>query len=339
VWSTPPATSPSSPVGKRHTVRRALSCPKRWMMFVVVGFLTGLLAEASPVSADVDSDGVDSAVQAVSYSTGKSGSRLKWISQRPDSVKAKTSVVAAQYAAPAARSGRQPRLARSQNLKPLASPYNDPFGDQVTTPPPTPPEELSKELLEAMPAEPKPSDGLPGLAADEPADDEIPYLPSEDTSKKDNAKKSPKNDSTPPLLEQELVSRQYELNEKCPTPKDLKPIAELTTNIVPSAGDLPRDCPLGKYAKYKPRAFAPITYTWTASGLCHKPLYFEDVQLERYGHMCGPWLQPFASGAHFFLTVPILPYKMGLELPNECRYTLGYYRPGNCAPICSIRSH
>lgn len=54
--------------------------------------------------------------------------------------------------------------------------------------------------------------------------------------------------------------------------------------------------------------------------------------MERYGHMAGPWVQPFASGAHFFLTVPILPYKMGLELPNECLYTLGYYRPGSCAP-------
>jgi len=23
---------------------------------------------------------------------------------------------------------------------------------------------------------------------------------------------------------------------------------------------------------------------------------------------------------------------MGVELPNECIYTLGYYRPGDCAP-------
>ena len=66
--------------------------------------------------------------------------------------------------------------------------------------------------------------------------------------------------------------------------------------------------------------------------MCHKPLYFEDVQLERYGHMAGPWVQPFASAANFFCTFPILPYKMGLELPNECIYTLGYYQPGSCAP-------
>ncbi len=110
----------------------------------------------------------------------------------------------------------------------------------------------------------------------------------------------------------------------------------MTTNITPPEGELPHDCPLGN-ATFQPRAFAPTTFAWTASALCHKPLYFEDVQLERYGHMCGPWLQPFASGANFFLTVPILPYKMGLELPNECMYTLGYYRPGDCARTCSIR--
>ena len=40
----------------------------------------------------------------------------------------------------------------------------------------------------------------------------------------------------------------------------------------------------------------------------------------------------FASAANFFCTFPILPYKMGLEPPNECEYALGYYRPGDCAP-------
>ena len=42
--------------------------------------------------------------------------------------------------------------------------------------------------------------------------------------------------------------------------------------------------------------------------------------------------QPIASGVHFFGTLPILPYKMGLQTPNECVYALGYYRPGSCAP-------
>jgi hypothetical protein len=71
---------------------------------------------------------------------------------------------------------------------------------------------------------------------------------------------------------------------------------------------------------------------WKAANLCHKPLYFEQVQLERYGHSWGPYAQPIMSGVHFFGTLPILPYKMGIRTPNECVYTLGYYRPGNCAP-------
>jgi hypothetical protein len=99
--------------------------------------------------------------------------------------------------------------------------------------------------------------------------------------------------------------------------------------------DYPCDCLIGRdfdAPKFAGRDFAPTLFTWKAAGTCHKPLYFEDVQLERYGHSWNPVLQPFVSGAHFFVSVPLLPYKMGLRPPNECVYTLGYYRPGNCAP-------
>ena len=71
---------------------------------------------------------------------------------------------------------------------------------------------------------------------------------------------------------------------------------------------------------------------WKASALCHKPLYFEDEALERYGHSWGPCLDPLVSGAHFFCKLPVLPYCMGVHPPNECMYALGHYRPGNCAP-------
>ena len=95
--------------------------------------------------------------------------------------------------------------------------------------------------------------------------------------------------------------------------------------------DYPYGCAVD-YGVYQPRQWAQITYNWKASGLCHKPLYFEQVKLERYGHSWGPYVQPLVSGVHFFGTLPILPYKMGLKAPNECVYTLGYYRPGSCAP-------
>ena len=96
---------------------------------------------------------------------------------------------------------------------------------------------------------------------------------------------------------------------------------------------LPGECQ-SQTAGYLPsvRNWTPSTFTWTASALCHKPLYFEEVQLERYGHTAGPFKQPIISGAHFFLNIAALPYKMAINPPMECQYPLGYYRPGNCAP-------
>jgi hypothetical protein len=72
--------------------------------------------------------------------------------------------------------------------------------------------------------------------------------------------------------------------------------------------------------------------TWKSSELMHKPLYFEEVALERYGHTAGPILQPVLSTGHFFANIAVLPYKMGIHPMSECQYALGYYRPGNCAP-------
>jgi hypothetical protein len=255
-----------------------------------------------------------SAVPGTVYSVGKSGSSLKWLPQRPVADKA---VKPVQYAAPADAPKAEP-AAPSRN--PSNAPFGDPFGDKKKSPAPAPAEKLGEEASPTIPAEPKISTE-PKIPAEPAPLKETPFT------------QSKKTESVLPEIDQEkkLKSLQQDIREVCPSPKDMKDIKDLTTNILPPEGDLPHDCPLGNEV-FQQRQFSPITYTWTASGLCHKPLYFEDVQLERYGHMAGPWVQPLASGAHFFATIPILPYKMGLEPPNECMYTLGYYRPGNCAP-------
>jgi len=95
--------------------------------------------------------------------------------------------------------------------------------------------------------------------------------------------------------------------------------------------DYPCECRL-EGETFQQRRFASTTMTWKAAGYCHKPLYFEDWELERYGHSRGMFLDPFIAGAHFFVTLPILPYKAGMQAPWECVYPLGYYRPGSCAP-------
>lgn len=115
------------------------------------------------------------------------------------------------------------------------------------------------------------------------------------------------------------------------TPVAFADLSDDDTCFVTAWWGLPTECALGDEA-YEPRTWLASTMTWKASALCHKPLYFEDVQLERYGHTPGPLKEPFLSGAHFFLNVAALPYKMAINPPNECQYALGYYRPGSCAP-------
>lgn len=117
----------------------------------------------------------------------------------------------------------------------------------------------------------------------------------------------------------------------------IKPLSALTTNISIKEGDVPANLAAAPFARegvVEGRVavgIQPQEFNWKAASFCHQPLYFEDVNLERYGYSSG-YLQPAVSAAHFFATVPLLPYKMVVEPPCDCVYTLGYYRPGSCAP-------
>jgi hypothetical protein len=119
-----------------------------------------------------------------------------------------------------------------------------------------------------------------------------------------------------------------------------RPLAELGISIEPPTGLLPTnraaDCWESINSNAGPiagaRSWAWFNYQWDATSFCHRPLYFEEINLERYGYGCGWCLQPGASAAHFFGTVPALPYLMTVDCPHECIYTLGHYRPGSCPP-------
>ncbi len=81
------------------------------------------------------------------------------------------------------------------------------------------------------------------------------------------------------------------------------------------------------------RGLAGREFAWAAPSFYHRPLYYEQHNLERYGHFYGgACLQSAICTAHFFATVPVMPYKVATQSPNECVYTLGNYRPGNCNP-------
>lgn len=127
-----------------------------------------------------------------------------------------------------------------------------------------------------------------------------------------------------------------------------KPLNQLGISIAQPSGDSPTDfaTPCWNQINSGPngacRCWPVMCYQWDATCLCYHPLYFEEVNAERYGYVCGGkccpcreclW-QPACSAAHFFGTIPALPYCMLADCPTECVYTLGYYRPGDCVPWC-----
>jgi len=140
---------------------------------------------------------------------------------------------------------------------------------------------------------------------------------------------------------------------RCPTREDLKKRMRNITQIpitdlpIEAGGKIfPVDCarelieeegnPQSTLADM--RHWPEGTFSWKASGAVHRPLYTEDVVLERYGHTSAiPGLQPVVSGVRFYTQIAMLPYQMAVDPPRECIYTLGYYRPGDCAPFLRQR--
>jgi len=209
---------------------------------------------------------------------------------------------------------------------PADDPADDPFQDEVV------PDEEGEEGAVADGEEP---------ASDEDLEQELEFDADEFAQREgmnEDASQLPGSprlnlrqaESELPTLGEEYAEAGPGEPERCPSPRDLKPINQIDHRIAAEPGLFPQECALSE-DPFQPRNFTPITFTWKASSLCHKPLYFEQPKLERYGHTFG-LLTPIISAGTFFVTVPCLPYLMGVEPPWECVYPLGWYRPGSCAP-------
>lgn len=68
-----------------------------------------------------------------------------------------------------------------------------------------------------------------------------------------------------------------------------------------------------------------------AENFPYQPLYFEQVNLERYGRYRTP-LQPATSALRFFATIPALPYAMAIHNPHLAYYRNWPYEAGWGAP-------
>ena len=104
-----------------------------------------------------------------------------------------------------------------------------------------------------------------------------------------------------------------------------RPIGELQASIAVPPGEMrPPDDSATAFSAVEAdqaalqRRGPPCLLVWAPPRFCHRPLYFEEVQLERYGRSCVPRLHPLVSGAHFVSSFALLPVKMVVDPPLSC---------------------
>ena len=124
-------------------------------------------------------------------------------------------------------------------------------------------------------------------------------------------------------------------------PGGLRPLSDITTDIAPPGGPLPKDrSDVLVVGTTNPMFYARsanlVRYQWEAPVVCHRPLYFQDVPLEHFGQSCCPYLQPAISAAKFLGNVLILPYRVALIRLAARRTTCGPIRaPAHRSPACA----
>jgi hypothetical protein len=113
-------------------------------------------------------------------------------------------------------------------------------------------------------------------------------------------------------------------------------VTEVPIDIRPTEGVLPDDLAAAKFGD-EPSIDqtcpgdepGDIFCSYTPWTICYRPLYFEDIKLERYGENVG-LLQTGLSGTRFFTTIAALPYKMTVHPPRTCQCSNGFSRCGDC---------
>lgn len=113
-------------------------------------------------------------------------------------------------------------------------------------------------------------------------------------------------------------------------------IADVPVDIRPTSGVLPENIGAEKFGAeptidetFPSGEPADVFCSYTPWTICYRPLYFEDIGLERYGKNVG-CLQTGLSGVRFFGSIAALPYKMTRRPPRSCECSNGFSRPGDC---------
>ena len=76
------------------------------------------------------------------------------------------------------------------------------------------------------------------------------------------------------------------------------------------------------------RKFGSMQATQVASYVVYQPLYFQQINHERYGWELGVF-QPLVSTGQFYADVLMFPYKFAANPPWHCDANVGYALPGD----------
>jgi hypothetical protein len=92
------------------------------------------------------------------------------------------------------------------------------------------------------------------------------------------------------------------------------------------------DYPATPRAQASTRSWDPLRETVEPPFVCHRRLYFQQLNFERYGYDLG-LLSPFLSAGAFCFDVFTLPYHVGMD--PFCRFecNTGYCLPGDHVPL------
>jgi hypothetical protein len=95
-------------------------------------------------------------------------------------------------------------------------------------------------------------------------------------------------------------------------------------------GEFPTEKPIT--GSILPRNFTASVATEFPSYVVYQPLYFQQVNVERYGWELGVF-QPLVSQAQFYGDVLLFPYKVAVDPPWKCDSNRGYALPGDAEPL------
>lgn len=92
------------------------------------------------------------------------------------------------------------------------------------------------------------------------------------------------------------------------------------------------ETPILSKEPWRPRAFPPMVEFVEPAYVCHRRLYFEQPNFERYGYDFGV-LQPAMNLGVFYYDVFMFPYHAFSDLHNCTECNVGKCLPGDPAPM------